>query len=154
MCSSDLFPSHDNESIDKLKQFSKQHEVRDYLKDTMADYDRLVRMGITSPVELRAALRELHKVKQSLKTDRPKRDPVKQKEDALKMRLLNNRNAFVDFFPTPDEHANDVIARAGIEPGMRVLEPSAGHGALAVAARDAGATVDAVELSNDLRPIS
>lgn len=143
----------DPDLIEKLKQFSKNHEVRDYLKDTMADYDRLVRMGITSPVELRAALRELHKVKQSLKTDRPKRDPVKQKEDALKMRLLNNRNAFVDFFPTPDEHANDVIARAGIEPGMRVLEPSAGHGALAVAARDAGATVDAVELSNDLRDI-
>ena len=143
----------DPELIDKLKQFSKQHEVRDYLKDTMADYDRLVRMGITSPIELRAALRELHKVKQSLKGTQPKRDPVKQKEDALKMRLLNNRNAFVDFFPTPDEHANDVIARAGIEPGMRVLEPSAGHGALAVAARDAGATVDAVELSNDLRDI-
>lgn len=143
----------DPDLIDKLKQFSKQHEVRDYLKDTMADYDRLVRMGITSPIELRAALRELHKVKQSLKGTQPKRDPVKQKEDALKMRLLNNRNAFVDFFPTPDEHANDVIARAGIEPGMRVLEPSAGHGALAVAARDAGATVDAVELSNDLRDI-
>ena len=143
----------DPDLIDKLKQFSKQHEVRDYLKDTMADYDRLVRMGITSPIELRAALRELHKVKQSLKGTRPKRDPVKQKEDALKMRLLNNRNAFVDFFPTPEDHANDVIARAGIEPGMRVLEPSAGHGALAVAARDAGATVDAVELSGELRDI-
>lgn len=49
------------------------------------------------------------------------------------------------FFATPVEHAKSLAARLGLQPGWRVLEPSAGTGRLAVAARDLGAIVYAVE---------
>jgi predicted RNA methylase len=42
-----------------------------------------------------------------------------------------------DFYPTPNGLADRVVALAEIEPGMSVLEPSAGKGALALAVRRA-----------------
>ncbi len=50
------------------------------------------------------------------------------------------------FFPTPAEIAHRAVVAAQIEPGMRVLEPSAGHGALAEEARAAGGKVHCFEL--------
>ena len=38
------------------------------------------------------------------------------------------------FFPTPGPLADRAIAAAGLRPGMKVLEPSAGHGSLALRA--------------------
>lgn len=40
-----------------------------------------------------------------------------------------------DFFPTPPALADRIVEAAGIQPGDRVLEPSAGEGALVRAAR-------------------
>lgn len=145
----------DPELIAKLKAYVTGSD--DYctstIKDQISGYDRLERMGITNHAELRAALRELVRLQRGLNETVPLRDPVTEKTNALKRRLLNNRNAFIDFFPTPEEYAADLVDRLGIEPGMVVLEPSAGHGMLAEAARDAGATVEAVELAGDLRDI-
>ncbi|MFH7526465.1 LPD38 domain-containing protein [Aeromonas sp. A5] len=145
----------DPELIAKLKAYVTGSD--DYststIKDQIAGYGRLERMGITNHTELRAALRELVRLQRGLNETAPQRDPVTEKTNALKRRLLNNRNAFIDFFPTPEEYAADLVERLGIEPGMVVLEPSAGHGMLAEAARDAGATVEAVELAGDLRDI-
>ncbi|MFM4984812.1 LPD38 domain-containing protein [Aeromonas veronii] len=145
----------DPELIAKLKAYVTGSD--DYststIKDQIAGYGRLERMGITNHTELRAALRELVRLQRGLNEAAPQRDPVTEKTSALKRRLLNNRNAFIDFFPTPEEYAADLVDRLGIEPGMVVLEPSAGHGMLAEAARDAGATVEAVELAGDLRDI-
>jgi predicted RNA methylase len=52
------------------------------------------------------------------------------------------------YFPTPAPVVQQVIDLARIEPGMRVLEPSAGRGALAFAAAQAraGVSVDCVEI--------
>jgi predicted RNA methylase len=50
------------------------------------------------------------------------------------------------FFPTPANVAARVIELAQIELGMRVLEPSAGKGALAYPAAEAGGIVDCYEL--------
>ncbi|MET8571841.1 methyltransferase [Streptomyces sp. NPDC004783] len=50
------------------------------------------------------------------------------------------------YFPTPAPVVAQLIDLAGIQPGMRVLEPSAGRGAIAFAAARAGAVVDCVEL--------
>ena len=145
----------DPELIAKLKAYVTGSD--DYsnstIKDQIAGYGRLERMGITNHTELRAALRELVRLQRGLNETAPQRDPITEKTNALKRRLLNNRNAFIDFFPTPEEYAADLVDRLGIEPGMVVLEPSAGHGMLAEAARDAGATVEAVELASDLRDI-
>lgn len=53
-------------------------------------------------------------------------------------------------FPTPPELAARVIAEADIEPGMKVLEPSAGTGVLADLARAAGGEVICCEINFDL----
>lgn len=66
------------------------------------------------------------------------------------------------YFPTPDELAYKMATVAELQPGMEVLEPSAGHGALVDAiqrrVRSVGggedptpAIVDAMEISADLR---
>ncbi|MFM5478279.1 LPD38 domain-containing protein [Aeromonas veronii] len=145
----------DPELIAKLKAYTSG--VSDYdakaVKEQIDGYSRLERMGITNHTELRAALRELARLQAGLKKQAVPRDPLAEKMVALKRKLVGNRNAFIDFFPTPESHAADLVALAGIEPGMTVLEPSAGHGMLAEAARAAGAKVDAVELAVDLREI-
>lgn len=51
-----------------------------------------------------------------------------------------------NLFPTPPDLAAQVIELARIEPGMTVLEPSAGMGALAKPAREAGGLVECVEI--------
>lgn len=55
------------------------------------------------------------------------------------------------YYPTPPELVARVIEAADIEPGDAVLEPSAGAGALAEAARQAGADVDVIEINMQLR---
>lgn len=49
------------------------------------------------------------------------------------------------FFPTPTAVVNELVRLAGVRPGMRVLEPSAGRGAIAEALFEAGCAVDCVE---------
>lgn len=51
-----------------------------------------------------------------------------------------------EFFPTPPAVVAMLLQRAEICSGMRVLEPSAGQGAIAVACVEAGAAVDCFEL--------
>lgn len=53
------------------------------------------------------------------------------------------------FFETPAEIVNQMIALARIEPGLVVLEPSAGRGSIAFALRKAGAYVSCVEQNNE-----
>ena len=53
------------------------------------------------------------------------------------------------FFPTPPDLARHVVRLAEIGSGDLVLEPSAGRGAIARAARDAGGVVGCVELLPD-----
>ena len=47
----------------------------------------------------------------------------------------------------------ELMQSAGIEEGMRVLEPSAGKGDIADAMKDQGGVVDVVEMSSTLREI-
>lgn len=54
-----------------------------------------------------------------------------------------------DFFATPSELADHVVAAADVEPGMKVLEPSAGEGALACAARILTDDVWCVEINGE-----
>jgi predicted RNA methylase len=50
------------------------------------------------------------------------------------------------WYPTPAAVVDELLAAAGLCPGLEVLEPSAGEGAIAVAAAQAGCAVDCVEL--------
>lgn len=51
-----------------------------------------------------------------------------------------------NFFPSPPDVVARLMDLADVQHGMRVLEPSAGKGAIAYACADAGATVDCYEL--------
>jgi predicted RNA methylase len=68
-------------------------------------------------------------------------------DDALSTGQVECPNG-LEFFRTPDPLVKRVIALANIQPGADVLEPSAGDGALALAAVEAGARVDAVEIDH------
>lgn len=57
------------------------------------------------------------------------------------------------FFPTPEALAKRVIEEAGISEGDKVLEPEAGKGDLAQAARQSGGMVDVCEYSLTLQEI-
>lgn len=53
------------------------------------------------------------------------------------------------FYPTPEAAATEMLARAGSCDGLRVLEPSAGTGALVAPLLAKGARVDAIEIHPD-----
>jgi predicted RNA methylase len=52
------------------------------------------------------------------------------------------------WYPTPGDVIGELLAAAGLCPGLEVLEPSAGEGAIAAAVAEAGCTVDCVELDS------
>ena len=106
--------------------------------------DRLARMGITDHVTLTAAIQELipHLV------EKAQEDPVKKAE-----RAIIGQKVGIDFFPTPAHVAQRMARMARIREGMRVLEPSAGNGNLADAAKAEGGLVDVIEISSQLRDI-
>ncbi|MEE9481791.1 DUF4942 domain-containing protein [Methylobacterium ajmalii] len=56
-----------------------------------------------------------------------------------------------DFFPTPDAVVAQLVAAADIEDGMKVLEPSAGEGAIVAGLVKAGANVWAYEIDPERR---
>lgn len=106
---------------------------------------RLAGMGIETPAELRAAVREFIGLREAPK----EADKVKQMERAM----IGRNNDELDFFPTPGATADEMVQAADIKPGMSVLEPSAGMGHIADRIREAGAEPDVVELSGDRREL-
>lgn len=65
-----------------------------------------------------------------------KADPEREKAEALRRKLQGLQFANIPgYFPTPAPVIAAMLDRADLQPGHRVLEPSAGHGALCDAAR-------------------
>lgn len=71
-------------------------------------------------------------------------DPVAVQQLLLGGSVVNDKKDF-QFFATPRAEATDLCDRAGPLQGKRVLEPSAGDGALADIARERGADVVVIE---------
>lgn len=112
--------------------------------DALNRLDRLRRMGITNTMQLQDALREFLEYREGARAE----DPIKKAE-----RAIIGQKVGLDFFPTPMATATRMAALARIKKGDRVLEPSAGNGNLADAAKAAGGEVDVVEMSSQLRDI-
>lgn len=84
---------------------------------------------------------------------------AKAKEDHFRKTGAPLAKRDFDLFPTPDAVAEKVISAAGLHqyvakgeptpPSLRVLEPSAGYGNLAIRAVAAGCRVDCVEIHAD-----
>lgn len=115
------------------------------LKEKLEHYDRLKRADIHSTPELRAALREYL----PLRKGADKEDPVKRAERELK------GNTIEGFFPTPKPIIEDMLDRADIQSGHKVLEPSAGKGDIldAISERHPDAETHAIEPHSSLRNI-
>lgn len=84
----------------------------------------------------------------------PGEDSERRRQTELERALAAVRNRDIPgFFPTPETLAQRVCALANIQPGDLVLEPSAGFGSLADAAKAAGGHVHCVELHPELQQI-
>lgn len=103
------------------------------IKDPLDRYDRLRKAGITNINELRAALREFmtYKATNVLTEEEQQRKAIVEAERSVKQMKLPG------FFPTPTDLAAEMVKIAGIEPGDKVLEPSAGIGHIADAIKAA-----------------
>jgi precorrin-6B methylase 2 len=109
-----------------------KYEVERY-KNQHLRLERIKRLGITTIFELRAALRELARIKEGVQlTDEQKK---MQQIRELERRFVGKKIG--GFFPTPPELAADIVKKAGIVDGDIILEPSAGLGHIAEAITEA-----------------
>ncbi|MEN2425982.1 PLxRFG domain-containing protein [Chromobacterium vaccinii] len=134
-----LTPEFAGELIAKMRQHPNQLHQLNSLLTPAADRARLAGMGIATATELRAALREYIGLREAPAAP----DKVKQLERAM----VGRQNDGLDFFPTGPETVAQILDAAELEPGMRVLEPSAGMGHIAEQIRAAGAEPEVIELS-------
>lgn len=132
------------EIVEKTKG-SRSIETPWQFQSAYDNLKRLSALGIETPAEFRAALREFI----GLKEEAAKPDKVKEMERAM----IGRRNDGLDFFPTPASVAQQMVETADIKEGMAVLEPSAGMGHIAEQIREAGVDPDVVEMSNDRREL-
>jgi predicted RNA methylase len=79
-------------------------------------------------------------------------DPRVKLAGALESGVAVHEQQTFQSFYTPMEIVEKMVRLAGLLPGMTVLEPSAGDGRIAKAARDAGCEVYFAEIREELRP--
>lgn len=136
------------EIVEKLGKINRNRSIINAPWQFENAYDkrkRLAAMGIETPAELRAAVREFIGLQEAPQAP----DRVKELERAM----IGRRNDGLDFFPTPASVADQMIETAGLTDNMRVLEPSAGMGHIADQIRQAGVEPDVVEFSGDRREL-
>ena len=103
-----------------------------------AEQRRLAALGITDTPSLKAALAEFLPCYTG-KIAIDAKQTMRSREQKIAMA------GYAGYFPTPPAVIAEMLTTADIGPGDRVLEPSAGCGHIAVAAREAGAVVDVCE---------
>jgi 2'-5' RNA ligase len=143
-------PLRNQEEIDAVKLLLKKQpsHTRDWTTN-LYETERFNRAGITSQEQLDAA-------KQAIAQYAGEESPAQR--EARRIRELEStqvgrKNG--DFFPTPGDVAARLVFDAEIEPGMDVLEPSAGVGNIAQAIRDQepGANLTVLEMDGQRRDI-
>ena len=117
----------------KLKKILTAEQIRQavgwYAPDMIANHSRLVRAGIENTAQLREAIKQYAQIRAS--------KAVANKAKELERKLVGQKVG-IDFFPTPKSVASDMVQKADIQPGMTVLEPSAGNGNIADAIKGTG----------------
>lgn len=142
--SSDINPELFARLQTALEAAGKLDALNWYSVEQASKRARLTRMGITSRDQLQAALGEYLEFREGARVE----DPIAKAE-----RAIIGQKVGIDFFPTPKALGQRMATLARIGEGDRVLEPSAGNGNLADAAKAAGAQVDVIEISSQLRDI-
>jgi len=136
------------ELVEKLGRVNRRKNRVTVPYQFEAAHDRLKslsRLGIETPAEFRSALREFVRLRE---LPAPA-DRVKE----LERSMIGRQNDGLDFFPTPQSIADQMVEAAELAPGMRVLEPSAGWGHIAERIREAGIDPDVIEVSSKRREL-
>lgn len=120
-----------------LSDFINHITIRDFYKTC------LKKAGIISDKQLQGALLKY----EALSGEAPKECPIKTAERALIGVKIEG------YFPTPEAVRAVMFDHAELKAGLKVLEPSAGGGAIADDLRSAGCVVDCCEVSPSLREI-
>ena len=107
---------------------------------------RLKNLGIDDSEDLRAYLREYYDLRANSKID-----SKAEKIEKLERDLIGNK--IPGYFDTRGETVNTVVDYADIQPGQKILEPSAGKGNLADEIKKRGHDVDVAEINSSLREI-
>ncbi|MFW1503945.1 methyltransferase, partial [Vibrio parahaemolyticus] len=103
----------------------------EHINELFKSQDRLIRMGIKGDITLRQALREYEQANNGKMSTQKEKTRLQKLTEKIEETVRSNRNAFNDFFPTPEAEVKKLIDLADIKPGMKVLEPSAGMGHIA-----------------------
>ena len=142
----DGYKFHGEEDFALMNEISKKlgKDTPWQIADGIKSVNQLRRIGVNNDSELHKTLKEYLQYRGGA----PKVDKIKQME----MALVGQKTG-VDFFPTPKARVKEIVDRAGIEKGMKVLEPGAGTGNLAEEMRNQGADVDVAEISSAHREI-
>lgn len=133
------------ELVEKVGKANKKISMPWQFVSTYERRKALAKMGIETPYEFRAMVREFISLREQAK----EADRVKMLERAM----VGRQKDGLDFFPTPKDVADQMVDAAEITPDMSVLEPSAGMGHIADRIREAGAEPDVIELSGDRREL-
>ena len=136
-------------NYDTIVKWASKLSTRDasIVMDAAKDFARRRRITNDGEINLDRIIERLEMLRSGVKA--PTVDKVTQLERAL----AGQGGVGIDFFPTPPDLARRLVEMAGVESGMKVLEPSAGNGHIADAIKAAGVTPDVVEVSSTLREI-
>lgn len=134
------------EDVEFVRKCSLNSRNYWWIEKALWERDKLARIGITTDEQLRATLCELI----DIRTQAEGEDKLaKAKRELIGVRIEG-------FFPTPEPIVKEMLARACIRPGMKILEPSAGWGSIAEAIKSQfgdGVELSVIELSHSLRNI-
>jgi len=122
------------------------------LKDVLRGRRRFEKAGAKSQADVDRLSRQYEAWRDAILTPPSAEDEHKKQIREAERALVGRK--IPGFFPTPTPLGRRMVKMAEIEPGMRVLEPSAGKGDLADAIREvSGVDPDVIEPVSDLRTI-
>jgi hypothetical protein len=134
--------------VDAAIKAGKEIYAAQSIKERYNDLKRLEVMKLNTPALLRSGVREYIRYTEDVgeNTEQKEKDRKRKREAELSKMKISG------FFPTPSKIIDRMLSEADIQPGMTVLEPSAGKGNIAERIRDehADATLDVVEYDYDL----
>ena len=144
----------DIEIVERIVKLAGDKLSKSYaqaIKESMSGFKRIIEMGITNLNELDQAVNDFKELTQD--NGKPKAKTPEQEIKELERELIGTK--IPGYFPTPKTIVEEMIERADIEPGMKVLEPSAGKGNIAdaIKAAEPQAIIDVVEINSTLRNI-
>ncbi|MHB8122580.1 MAG: methyltransferase [Desulfuromonadaceae bacterium] len=136
------------ELLRKAENSSDKSFTPKYIKEGLADFKRLRELGIENTDQLQQILKDYLSL--GVERKAPTKD---QKVKELERGLLGQK--FPGYFPTPRAVVEGMLENADIEPGMSVLEPSAGKGNIAdiIRENEPGAKLDVIEIQKTLRDV-